>query len=112
MIEMEDYDYFLNDMENFFDYINGESFFYFEDLDLFKELWIVNDGYFLLIIFVYGLMFVIGLIGNILVVYVVVCSWKIRFIIVFFMISFVVVDIFFLIVCVFYNIIEFVKLEW
>lgn len=71
---MEDYDYFLNDMENFFDYINGESFFYFEDLDLFKELWIVNDGYFLLIIFVYGLMFVIGLIGNILVVYVVVCS--------------------------------------
>lgn len=109
---MEDYDYFSNDTENFFDYINGESSFYLEDLDSLKEPWTVNDGHFLPTILVYGLTFVIGLTGNILVVYVVVCSRKIRSITASFMISLAVADILFLIVCVPYNTIEFVKLEW
>lgn len=109
---MEDYDYFSNDTENFFDYINGESSFYLEDLDSLKEPWTVNDGHFLPTILVYGLTFVIGLTGNILVVYAVVCSRKIRSITASFMISLAVADILFLIVCVPYNTIEFVKLEW
>ncbi|XP_061167323.1 G-protein coupled receptor 83-like [Saccostrea echinata] len=85
---------------------------YYEDIDSLKQSWTVKDGHFLPTILVYGLTFVIGLTGNILVIYAVVCSRKMRSITASFMISLATADILFLVVCVPYNTVEFVKIEW
>jgi hypothetical protein len=111
---MENYGFESNLWENSTDI---ESYYmldslYYEDLDSLKQPWTDKDGHFWPTILVYGLTFVVGLIGNILVVYAVICSRKLRSITASFMISLAVADLLFLVVCVPYNTVEFVKLEF
>lgn len=111
---MENYDYRENsegNLSDIFDYFMSGSM-YFEDIESLKKPWTVDDSHFLPTILVYCLTFVVGLTGNVLVVYAVVCSRNMRSITASFMISLAVADILFLIVCVPYNTIEFVNLDW
>lgn len=111
---MEGDDFESNHWENSTDIENYYMLdsLYYEDLDSLKQPWADTDGHFWPTIVVYSLTFVVGLIGNILVVYAVVCSRKMRSVTASFMISLAAADLLFLLVCVPYNTVEFVKLEW
>lgn len=102
----------MNSSNEYLDYtFNFNGRFPIEDLDSLRKPWILQPN-FIPTVAVYGVAFLVGVIGNLLVIFAVLCDKKSRSVTSNFMVSLAVADILFLVICVPYNTSEYVVDYW
>lgn len=89
-----------------FDYV-----LYIEDLDSIREEW-AEDRAFLPAVLTYGFAFVVGVVGNLIVVCALVCDRKWRTVTSSFLVSLAAADVLFLVVCVPYEVVAKLTTGW
>ncbi|KAJ8305302.1 hypothetical protein KUTeg_015847 [Tegillarca granosa] len=102
----------MNNSNGYFDYnshLNGR--YYMENLENLRKPWIMEPN-FIPTVVVYGAAFLVGVIGNILVIFAVLGDRKSRSVTSNFMLSLAVADILFLVICVPYNTSQYVVDYW
>jgi len=102
LINDNDYDYNVSELSAKPDVPDADYFFQVEDLDAVRESW-TDDRAFYPSTITYGLAFVVGLTGNILVVAALLSDRKARNVTSSFMVSLAMADLVFLLVCVPYE---------